>query len=138
MRMFARLPALRAGTMMTPSEAEAAERFWEELQREQPAWESGFRTQSERTKFSLLSAGGSDAAADLAEALWNSMDDCYPDGGRREFLWWCYCHRKEIGCRVFSRVLAITWCRPKVGSLVNWGFPVSLLKEMFTHAAPEI
>jgi hypothetical protein len=108
-----------------------------ELEKAQRAWEKSVLHEIARAERLLLSEGNSDAATEAAEALWCMMDDYHPFGGRRELLWWCYFYKARIGRRPFSRVLAMTWCRPKVASLIRWGFPLSVLKKMFAHAAPE-
>ena len=103
-----------------------------EVMREE--WRQRLRPQIEWT-LTLLEAGvDDDTAVEAVMELWVALGDL----GRREFLRWCYCHMRYIGRRPFSRVLAMTWGRPKTTSLHGWGFPYRDLVEMFDRTVPDL
>jgi hypothetical protein len=105
-----------------------------QMQQQLRQWEEHLLVEVAKTKALLLSEGNSDAATDAAERLWCMLED-YP--GRRQFLRWCWWRHSEIGERPYSRVLAMSWTRPRMGSLRSWGFRLSDLRNMFRHAASE-
>src|SRR6266567_9119101 len=93
------------------------------------------QSEDKRIKALLLSGGNDDATTEAAEDLWLMNED----PGRAELLAWAWYYRHRIGRRPFSRLLADSWNRPKVGSLVtSWGaWGQRRVLAMFEHAIPE-
>jgi hypothetical protein len=92
------------------------------------------RAEEVRVKPLLLSNADDATKIEAADHHWGLIGD----EGRGGFLLWCYLNHKRVGVPTFSRMLAQTWTRPKIGSLVTqWGFTRKLVTEMFESAAPE-
>src|SRR6266568_3352440 len=90
------------------------------------------QSEDKRIKALLLSGGDDDATTEAAEDLWLMNED----PGRAELLAWAWYYRHRIGRRPFSRLLADSWNRPKVGS--SWGaWGQRRVLAMFEHAIPE-
>jgi hypothetical protein len=98
-------------------------------------WNARVEVETKRVKALLLQGGDDDAVTSAAEVLWNMHED----RGRADLLEWAWWDRRRIGRRPWSRLLANSWLRPKLGSLVtNWGcWGQRTVARMFDHAVTE-